>query len=101
MERPTDLIDHMSEFIAQRRAALGLSLQDVADRAGCTKSHIWEIEKGRTRNPTIGLALALCSALDCGLNSLLGIDVSQPQFTDDEMALIAAHRRIFSPPPTA
>ncbi len=94
-DRATTIVNHMGPFIRQRRKGLRLSLQDVADRCGCTKSHVWELEKGRSANPTISMALALCRALQCSLNSLLGIDVSQPVFTDDEMALIAAHRQIF------
>ncbi len=94
----TEISAHMGGFIARRRDALGLSLQDVADRAGCTKSHIWELEKGRASNPTISMAIGLCEALECNLSSLLGFDASSPQVTDDEMALIAAHRRIFSAP---
>lgn len=90
------MIAHIGPFIAKRRAELRLSLEEVAERTGTTKSHIWELEKGRSRNPTIGMALALCGALQCSLNSLLGADVSQPQFTDREMALIAAHRSIFN-----
>ncbi len=97
MERPSEIVSHMGPFIRQRRKGLRLSLQDVADRCGCTKSHVWELENGRTTNPTISTALALCRALQCNLNSLLGIDVSQPNFSDDEMALIAAHRQIFNP----
>lgn len=92
---------HIGAFIASRRAELGLSLEDVARRAGTTKSHVWELEKGRSRNPSVTMALAMCEALQCGLNSLLGVDVSQPQFTDNEMALIAAHRGIFSGDGTA
>lgn len=94
----TEISAHIGGFIALRRDALRLSLQDVADRAGCTKSHIWELEKGRASNPTISMAIGLCEALECNLNSLLGLDVSTPQITDEEMALIAAHRRIFSAP---
>jgi transcriptional regulator with XRE-family HTH domain len=90
-----DLVEHIGPFISARRAELGLSLEQVAERAGTTKSHIWELEKGRSRNPTISMAIALCDALQCSLNSLLGRDVSQPQFSDQEMALIAAHRAIF------
>lgn len=89
------LVEHIGPFIAKRRTELGLSLEQVAERAGTTKSHVWELEKGRSRNPTISMALGLCNALQCSLNSLLGRDVSQPQFSDREMALIAAHRAIF------
>lgn len=91
-------VEHMATFVAKRRKELRLSLEEVARRAGSGKSHIWEIENGRLTNPTIKTALALCDALQCSLNSLLGLDVSQPQFTDDEMRLIAAHREIFGGP---
>ena len=96
MDTPHDLKAHMGPFIARRRAELGLSLQAVADLAGCAKTHIWELEKGRKpANPTIRFALGLCRALQCSLSSLIGMDVSQPEMTDDEIALIAAHRKIF------
>lgn len=85
----------LGRVVRERRRELGLSLDDVATRAGCTKSHVWEIEKGHSVNPTIRTALALCRALQCSLNTLLGMDVSQPQFSDAEMRLIAAHREIF------
>lgn len=88
------ILVHIGPFIAKRRAELRLSLDDVAERSGCTKSHVWEMEQGRSRNPTIKMALALCDTLQCSLNTLLGVDVSQPRVTDDEMELIAAFRRI-------
>ncbi|MCP4410158.1 MAG: helix-turn-helix transcriptional regulator [Gammaproteobacteria bacterium] len=80
----------------QRRAELGLSLQGLADRVGCSKAHVWDLEKGHSTNPTLDLALSLCEALQCSLGALIGVDQSQPNFTDDEMALIAAHRQIFN-----
>jgi transcriptional regulator with XRE-family HTH domain len=53
----------MHRMIADMRFDLGMSLQDVADRAGITKSHMWELEQGRAVNPTIktvnGVAIAL------------------------------------------
>ena len=90
-----EIAAHIGPFVRQRRSKLGLSLQQVADRAGYTKSHIWEMEQGRSTNPTVDLCISLCEALQCSLNSLLGYDVSQPKLSDDEMALIAAHRQIF------
>lgn len=85
----------MASRIKTRRRELGLSLQDIADRAGCTKSHVWEIEKGRSTNPTISMALALSDALQISLGTLIGIDTLQPNFSDDELRLVAAHREIF------
>jgi len=54
----------MQKMIAGARHDMGFSLQDVADRAGITKSHLWDLEQGRSVNPTVrtihGLAEALC-----------------------------------------
>lgn len=93
-DRNPEITEHMAAFIKSRRTALKMSLDDVAKRIGCSKSHIWELEKGRSKNPTLWMILALCDALHCSLNSLIGKDVSQPMVTDEEMALIEHHRRI-------
>lgn len=53
----------MKALIASERAALGLSLQEVADRAGITKSHMWELEQGRAVNPTVWTVYGLSRAL--------------------------------------
>lgn len=99
MKRPDkhpEITAHMGQFIHARRKSLKLSLDAVAGRADCSKAHVWELENGRAKNPTIWMSLALCDALQCSLNELLGRDVSQPIFSADEMALIGAHRRIFA-----
>jgi transcriptional regulator with XRE-family HTH domain len=95
------ILAHIGPFIAKRRAELGLSLDEVAKLSSCTKSHIWELEQGRSRNPTISMAMALCGALRCSLNSLLGTDVAQPIVSDDELELIAAYRAIRARTPTS
>lgn len=53
----------MGEMIRQRRAALGMSLEEVGRKAGCTKSHVWELEQDRARNPTIAMVYGLSAAL--------------------------------------
>ena len=79
----------------RRRVELGLSLQDVADRASMSKTAIWELEKGRSPNPTIKSVLAITRALSMPMNDLLGMDVSQPSLSEAELALVSAHRAIF------
>jgi transcriptional regulator with XRE-family HTH domain len=37
------------------RRMSGESLQQVADAVGISKAHIWELEKGRSRNPSYEL----------------------------------------------
>lgn len=53
----------MCAMIAAERKKLNLSLQDVANRAGITKSHMWELENGRAVNPTIATVNGLAKAL--------------------------------------
>jgi len=93
-----EITSHMASFIRDRRKALGLSLDDVANRMDSSKAHIWKLENGCSKNPTLWMILGLCEALQCSLNALIGKDVSQPLFTEPEMALIDAHRKIFGGP---
>jgi len=86
----------MGAYIKSRRGDLGLSLDALAERTDISKTHVWEIEKGRAKNPTLWVVLALCDGLQCSMNDLIGRDVSQPIFTASEMALIDAHRRIYA-----
>jgi DNA-binding XRE family transcriptional regulator len=60
----------MRKMITDTRSTLGLSLQDVADRAGITKSHMWELEQGRAVNPTIKTVYGLAKALGISFVSL-------------------------------
>ena len=53
----------MRAMIVAERARLKLSLQEVADRAGITKSHMWELEQGRSVNPTVRTVHGLARAL--------------------------------------
>ena len=51
------------------RAALDMSQQDLADKAGVSRQTINAIEKG-DYNPTIKLCLAICRALGKTLDEL-------------------------------
>jgi transcriptional regulator with XRE-family HTH domain len=55
-----------------------LSLQQLADDAGCTKSHVWEIEQGKSVNPTVNMVWSLASALQITPAQLLGLSDKQP-----------------------
>lgn len=74
---PTGVLT-LGEEIAAARKRARMSLQDVADASGFTKSHVWELEQGRSRNPTVGMVAGLSKALgvpflrlaEASLNSL-------------------------------
>jgi len=53
----------MKGIIVAEREKQGLSLQEVADRAGITKSHMWEVEQGRAVNPTVRTVYGIAKAL--------------------------------------
>lgn len=55
-----------------------MTLQQVADAAGLTKSHIWELEKGRAVNPTVNAVWGISAALCVSPAMLLGIDDKMP-----------------------
>lgn len=73
----------LAGLIKVARFEASLSLQEVADKAGCTKAHLWDLETGRAKNPGIKMlhalgpalgvpAIALCRA------ALRGIDQTEP-----------------------
>ena len=50
------------------------SLQEVADAVGVSKAHIWELEKGRADNPSLGLVTRLADHFKVSVASLVGED---------------------------
>jgi transcriptional regulator with XRE-family HTH domain len=52
------------------REGAGKSLQDVADVAGITKNHVWDMEQGRSTNPTIETLCGLAKALGVNAETL-------------------------------
>lgn len=60
------------------RELRGMSLEAVGQAAGLTKSHVWEMEKGRAVNPTVNAVWGLASALCVTPATLLGLDDKVP-----------------------
>lgn len=54
------------------RMAKNLSLQQLADKVGASKAHIWDMEQGKTSNPSLGLLTELSRALDIPIKELIG-----------------------------
>lgn len=57
--------------IAELRHARGESLQDVATAVGVTKTHIWELERGRTKNPSLSVIRGLADHFKVSITSLV------------------------------
>lgn len=50
----------------------GESLQHVADSVGISKAHIWELEKGRSKNPSFDLIQKLAKHFGVSIDELVG-----------------------------
>ena len=61
--------------LARLRRKSGESLQTVADAVGVSKAHIWELEKARTKNPSIDLVTLLADHFKVTVAFLVGEDI--------------------------
>lgn len=60
--------------IKKLRFEKGVSLQIVADSVGASKPHIWELEKGSTKNPSLELVTKLAKYFGVTVDYLAGVD---------------------------
>ena len=61
--------------IAELRRMRKESLQEVADAVGVTRTHIWELEKGRTGNPSMSVIKGLADHFKVSIASLVDEDI--------------------------
>lgn len=85
--RETSVGQTISARLGETRKQRQLSLQAVADRAGLSKAHIWELEQGRSTNPTISAAVAIASALGVSLDYLCGLSTTQPNLHPEALRI--------------
>ena len=67
--RPTPRQKHKlfdNAFLRMMREKNGLTLDELAARVDASKSHIWELENGRTE-PSFSIAFKLAVSLGCDL----------------------------------
>jgi transcriptional regulator with XRE-family HTH domain len=73
--------------LKQLRMKTGKSLQDVADAVDASKAHIWELERGGTKNPSMDLLTKLASLFSVSVSYLVGEELPA-----DEEGLIVLYR---------
>lgn len=64
----------LGERIFGLRQKSGQSLQQVADAIGVSKAHVWELEKGRSANPSFELVRKLADHFAVTIDVLVGDD---------------------------
>lgn len=87
IDRALHILDHdplefsgsaLGPLIENRRRTLKLSLQEVGDAVGVSKTHVWELEQGRAKNPTVRMMTLLARALNLPRVVLLDACVNDP-----------------------
>lgn len=62
----------LSRNLKALRTRSGQSLQQVADAVGASKPHIWELETGRSTNPSLDLLTKLAKHFSVSIADLAG-----------------------------
>lgn len=69
------------------REAKGLTLQQVADEAGCTKAYVWELEMREGQRPSAERVRGLAKALGVTMEDIMGEPVEGvPQASPEDVA---------------
>lgn len=71
------------------RIGARLSLQNVADQVGIFKTHVWNLEKGLSDNPSMEVVVKLAGLFRVGVADLMG---ENPGAWDAEPAIVAMFR---------
>jgi len=58
------------------------SLQEVADAVNVSKTHVWELEMGRTQNPSLEMLTKLADHFKVPIKTLVGEDPESPKDQD-------------------
>lgn len=61
------------------------SLQELADAVGISKAHLWELEAGKSRNPSVELLRSLSDYFKVSISFLVGED---PNDAEGEMKVM-------------
>lgn len=60
------------ESLKRNRIKKGYSLQELADKIGASKAHVWDLEQGRATNPSLEVLQKLSTHLEIPIASLVG-----------------------------
>lgn len=64
----------LASRLKELRISSGKSLQEVADAVGASKPHLWELERGSSKNPSLELVKNLANYFGVKIDYLAGTD---------------------------
>lgn len=81
-------------FINERKKALGLTNQMIAEKTGITLSTLDKITSGANTNPKLSTMRAISRVLNCKLDDF---DAAEPAFSSIELDLVEKYRALDLP----
>lgn len=87
--RPTgdDVAKTLAERLKELRLKKNQSIQEVADAVQASKAHVWELETGKSKNPSVDLLTRLADHYAVPIAQLVGEDPSDAQ-EDPELVVM-------------
>ena len=71
-KEPKPICERIGRMVRERRQSRRLSLAELAEHTGLSKTYLWQIEAGRSE-PGAGAVLRLCRKLGLSADDLLGV----------------------------
>ena len=81
-------------FVNERKKALGLTNQMIAEKTGITLSTLDKITSGANTNPKLSTMRAISRVLNCKLDDF---DAAEPAFSSVELDLVEKYRALDLP----
>jgi transcriptional regulator with XRE-family HTH domain len=81
----------LASKIKELRLKKNRSLQQVADSVGASKAHVWDLETGKSKNPSIDLLTKLAKCFGVSVAELIG---ENPAAKDVDPQVVAMYREL-------
>lgn len=81
----------IKQRVKELREGLDMSLQELADAVGASKAHIWDLEQGRSANPSIDLLTKLAKTLKVSVADLVG---ENPTGKKEDARVVGMYREL-------
>jgi transcriptional regulator with XRE-family HTH domain len=81
----------LASKIKELRLKKKKSLQDVADEVNASKAHVWDLETGKSKNPSIDLLTKLAKCFGVSVAEMIG---ENPASKDVDPQIVAMYREL-------
>ncbi|MBO6550270.1 MAG: helix-turn-helix transcriptional regulator [Rhizobiales bacterium] len=75
------------EALKRSRIKKGYSLQELANLIGVSKAHIWDLEQGRAKNPSLEILEKLSTHLNVPISTLVEENPEENENNDESVVM--------------